>query len=301
MKNDRLFQLLYLLLSKGAMTAPDLAARLEVSVRTVYRDVDTLAQAGVPVCTAAGNGGGISLMAGYAFNSALLSDAEQNQLLFAIQSMRAVDQPTDALLGKLSGLFQKRSADWIEVDFSRWGYGRVDRERFEQIKTAVLEKRVLCIRYCNTAGEETQRLIRPIRLAFKSRSWYLQAFCLSAQDFRLFKLSRMLSVTLTQERFTQEYPLPPPLENDAMVTEPNLPVLLLFATAAAYRVYDEFDPAGIQRQADGSLLVHAFLPLDESMIGYLLTYGTALRVLEPSILRDNLAETARKVAALYET
>lgn len=300
MKYDRLFQLLYLLLSKEALTAPELAGRLEVSVRTVYRDVDALAAAGVPICTVAGKGGGISLMAGYAFNRALFSDEEQNQILFAIQSMRAADRPADELLGKLSGLFQKRGADWIEVDFSRWGYGRVDQKRFELLKTAILEKLVLETVYVNMAGEVTRRRIRPLRLVFKSRGWYAQAWCQHARDYRLFKLSRMLELKLTEERFTEDYPLPP-LETEAMATEPNLPVKLLFAPTAAYRVYDEFDPAGIERQADGSLLVHSFLPLDEGMVGYLLTFGTGLTVLEPSILRDNLVETALKIAARYET
>ena len=108
MKADRLFQLLYLLLSKNALTAPELAEKLEVSVRTIYRDVDALSSAGVPVSTTAGKGGGISLMPGYAFNRALFSDDEQNQILFAMQSMRAADRPADELLGKLSGLFSKR-------------------------------------------------------------------------------------------------------------------------------------------------------------------------------------------------
>jgi predicted DNA-binding transcriptional regulator YafY len=300
MKNDRLFQLLYLLLGKGTLTAPMLAARLEVSVRTVYRDVDTLAAAGVPICTAAGKGGGISLMAGYTVGRALFSDEEQNQILFALQSLRAADRPAEALLGKLRGLFQKCDADWIEVDFTRWGYGRVDRNRFELIKAAILDKRVLATEYVNTAGETARRRIQPIRLVFKGRSWYLQAYCLRAEGFRLFKLSRMLDVQLTDERFQTAYP-PPPVEPDTMASEPGLPALLRFDASAAYRVYDEFDPADVQRQTDGTLLVRCFLPVDEGMAGYLLTYGTWLTVLEPALLRDVLADTARKVAALYET
>ena len=300
MKFDRLFQMLYLLLSKGALTAPELAQKLEVSVRTVYRDVDALSAAGVPVSTAAGKGGGISLVPGYAFNRALFSDDEQNRILFAMQSMRAADRPAEELLSKLSGLFQKQSANWIEVDFSRWGYGRVDQKRFELIKTAILEKMTLEIEYISMAGETTRRRIQPLRLIFKSRGWYAQAWCLRADGFRLFKLSRMLDIRLTDDRFSARGDLPP-LETDAMETDPNLPVSLLFSATVAYRVYDEFDPAGIRRQADGSLLVQTLLPLDEGMTAYLLTYGTGLRVLEPSLLREQIVETARKITAMYET
>jgi predicted DNA-binding transcriptional regulator YafY len=300
MKSDRLFQLLYLLLSKGALTAPELAEKLEVSVRTVYRDVDALSGAGVPVSTAAGKGGGIALVPGYAFNRVLFNDDEQNRILFAMQSMRAADRSAEELLSKLSGLFQKQSANWIEVDFSRWGYGRVDQKRFELIKTAILEKLTLEIEYVSMAGETTRRRIQPFRLIFKSRSWYVQAWCLRADGFRLFKLSRMLDIRLTDERFGARGDLPP-LETDAMETEPAIPVRLLFSASAAYRVYDEFDPPGIKRQADGSLLVQTYLPLDEGMTAYLLTYGAGLRVLEPSLLREQIAATARKIAAMYET
>ena len=133
MKNDRLFQILYLLLEKGTITAPELSRALEVSVRTIYRDIDALSLAGVPVYATQGKNGGVSLLPNYAFDKALLTDEEQNQILYAIQSLRAVDQPVDALLSKLGGLFQKQNASWIEVDFSRWGMGSTDNARFERL------------------------------------------------------------------------------------------------------------------------------------------------------------------------
>ena len=84
MKNDRLFQIVYLLLDKGTMTAPELSRALEVSVRTVYRDIDALSLAGVPVYATQGKNGGVSLLPNYSFDKALLSDEEQNQILYAI-------------------------------------------------------------------------------------------------------------------------------------------------------------------------------------------------------------------------
>ena len=193
MKNDRLFQMVYILLEKGSVTAPELASTLEVSVRTVYRDVEALSMAGVPVYASQGKGGGISLMPNYSFDKALLSDDEQNQILFAIQSLQATDQPVGALLKKLGGMFQKQNVSWIEADFSRWGMGRVDNEKFERLKTAILEKRVLEILYCSTSGETAKRSILPFKLIFKDKSWYLQAFCKKADDYRLFKVNQSWS------------------------------------------------------------------------------------------------------------
>ena len=301
MKNDRLFQILYILLEKGPMTAPELAGMLEVSVRTVYRDVEALSMAGVPVYAAAGKGGGISLLSGYTFDKALLSDEEQNQILFAIQSLRAADQQVGALLKKLGAVFQKRNTDWIEADFSRWGLGKVDRERFDLLKTAILQKRVLDILYCGAAGGISRRKIKPFKLIFKDKSWYLQAFCLKAEDFRLFKVSRIMELSLTETRFTETFSDVPPLESGDPPVFSAVTLKLRFSPAVAFRVYDEFDRRGIEKQPDGSLLVTVSFPPGIWGMSYLLTFGTAVEVLEPPELRAQLAAWAKKIYEHHKT
>ena len=297
MKNDRLFQILYLLLEKGSITAPQLAETLEVSVRTVYRDIEALSMAGVPVYTTPGRGGGIGLLPDYAIDKALLTDQEQNQLLFAIQSLQATDQQVSGLLSKLGGLFRKQNANWIEVDFSRWGFARVDQERFEQLKTAILERRVLNILYCSTSGDISERQIQPFKLIFKDKGWYLQAFCLKAQDYRLFKISRIVSLTLTDTHFDTAFDDAPPIETPVGPPGYEFQVKLWFSPAMAYRVYDEFAPACVQKQPDGSLLVTTKFPPGEWLISYLLSFGGQIQVLAPQQLRLQLAEQAK---LLYE-
>lgn len=297
MKNDRLFQILYLLLEKGSITAPQLAETLEVSVRTVYRDIEALSMAGVPVYTTPGRGGGIGLLPDYAINKALLTDQEQNQLLFAIQSLQATDQQVSGLISKLGGLFRKQNANWIEVDFSRWGFARVDQERFEQLKTAILERRVLSILYCSTSGDLTEREVQPFKLIFKDKGWYLQAFCLKAEDYRLFKISRIVSLTLTDTHFDATFDDAPPIETPVGPPGQMIRAKLWFSPAVAYRVYDEFNPACVQKQPDGSMLVTAEFPPGEWIISYLLSFGGQVKVLAPQELRLQLAAQAKM---LYE-
>lgn len=301
MKNDRLFQLLYLLLERGGMTAPELAEELEVSVRTVYRDVETLSMGGVPVYATPGKRGGISLAEGYCFDKTLLSDAEQNQLLFAVQSLKAADQPVDALLSKLGNAFCKAPRDWIAVDFSRWGLHSVDSKRFELLKNAILDRRVLQLTYCATSGKTTERSIHPLRLIYKDKHWYLQGYCLSAEDFRLFKVSRILELAPTGELFTQDYDAElPPIE----LCSPPQPVTrfqLRIDQRLAFRVYDEFDRDSITPQPDGSILVEARFPMDSWVIGYLFSFGTDVEVLDPPALRHQLADYAEKIAAHHKS
>ncbi len=301
MKNDRLFQLLYILLEKESVTAPELAEKLEVSVRTIYRDVEALSMAGVPVFASAGKGGGISLMQEYAFDKALLSDDEQNQILFGLQSLAAADLNVDVLLSKLGGMFQKTDANWVQVDFSRWGFNAVDKARFDAIKTAVLQKQVLSIQYCGSSGETSAREIKPFRLVYKDRSWYLQAFCLKAGDFRLFKVSRITGLSPTGERFTETFPDAPTVNLDTPMRVTTFSARLLFSPEAAFRVYDEFQMARIEKQSDGSILVTAEMPMDDWVPQYLFTYGTLVRVLDPASLREKMAAFAKSVYEHHKT
>ena len=302
MKNDRLFRIVYILLERQSVTAPELAQLLEVSVRTVYRDIEALSMAGVPVFAAQGKGGGISIMPGYTFDKALLTDDDQNQILFAIQSLQAADQNVDGLLKKLGAAFQKEGANWIEVDFSRWGMRRTDNRKFELLKKAILGKTILKIAYCGTSGALSEREVKPIKLIFKAKNWYLQAFCFKADDFRLFKVNRIVDLSLTDTKFSDVFTdlpsadvedMPPPIS--------SVLVKLRFQSHMAFRVYDEFDRRGIEVQADGSLDAFAEFPMDSWVLSYILSFGTEVEILEPTYLKEQLQEYTKNIYEHHKT
>lgn len=295
MRNDRLFQILYLLLERGTMTAPELARALEVSVRTVYRDIDALSLSGVPVYATQGKHGGVSLLPNYSFDKALLTDEEQNQILYAIQSLRAAEQPVDALLSKLGGMFQKQNTNWIEVDFSRWGMGSTDSVKFERLKSALIGRRALNIVYCSANGETNRRVILPLKLIFKDKSWYLHAFCRMQEDYRLFKVNRIVEMEVLEERFSERPDETPQLEQSTYSMPEMQQMRLLFSPAVAFRVYDEFDCTMIEKQPDGSLLIPVQMPPDSWVVSYLHSFGTALTILEPGSLRAQLAAHAKAI------
>lgn len=297
MKSSRLFQIVYRLLADGRTTAPSLADELEVSVRTIYRDIEALCQAGVPIVTEQGQAGGIRLMDGWVLNKTLMDAKEQEQLLTAVQSLAALLDGGEELARKLGALFHKQPSDWLRVDFSHWGPVNENDVRFEIIKTAVLEKRILQFDYAAYNGMSHRRA-KPVLLYFKGSAWYLQAFCLMRNEFRTFKISRVSRLSLTDEHFDDEL-TPPPLEPwSAVFHWPE--VRLRFKPHMAYRVYDEYDEECIRREADGSLLVTANLPQDEDwLMGRMLSYGTDVEVLSPASLRSQLAGHTLKLHQYY--
>lgn len=292
MSESRLFKILYYLLDQGHATAPALAERFEVSPRTIYRDVEALSGAGIPIYAETGRNGGIYLLNGFVLDRAMLSEEERREVLTALRSLSAAGAASEkATLTKLSALFRVSGEDWLEVDFSRWGKEARDNARFEELKTAVIRHREVRIVYENTGGERSERVIQPLKLSYKSKEWYLKAFCLAKQDFRLFKLNRILELEVLDRVFA-----PRPYPEAESGPKPAYPqVVLLFSREAAYRVYDEFDTSEIERQENGDLTVRAEMPADAWLTGYLLSFGTQVEVMEPGYLREVLAGQAREI------
>ena len=287
MSQGRLFELLCLLLERGRMTAGELAEHFEVSVRTIYRDVDALSAAGVPVYAAPGRNGGVALLEGYTLHRAAFTEAEQRQLLTALRSLSVeTGGETAETLSKLSALFKRSEPDWLRVELSRWGSAGQDDARFGVVKDAILSRRELSFLYLSASGPTARRRVRPARLVFKGQSWYLQALCLDRGDYRTFKLTRMLELEIGGP-FGQTLS-PPPMENGWTGDTPVVSVRLRFSPAFAYRVYDEFDEGCVTRRADGSLEVSVSFPEDSWLYGYLLSFGLGVDVLEPEGLRRRL-------------
>lgn len=277
----------YLLLSRRSMTAKEFAERFEVSERTVYRDVDALSSAGIPVYTAKGKGGGIRLLDNFVLDRSVLSEAEQGEILSALRGLSAVRMPDmdRSILEKLGGIFHKETANWVDIDFTGWE-GSQERDWFPLLKEAVLQNRVIQFDYFSSTGEQFGRVAEPLRLVFKGRGWYLYAFCRTRGAERLFKLTRMKNLLVTQERF--ERTAPDKLPFSEPYPHKMFLLKLRLDASCAFRVYDEFSSEQITRSPDGSFLVNVEFPPGEWVYGYLLTFGGAVTVLEPEEIRSEL-------------
>ena len=299
MRESRLFRIVYYLLQNGKATAPELAQKFEVSIRTIYRDIDSISSAGIPIYATQGKGGGISILNDYTLDKSLFSEQEQEQMLTALQGMVATaEENSNELLTKLSGLFQINSTNWIEVDFSDWAHRTPQQDTFNIIKEAIFQKRVISFCYFSGKGNKEKRNVRPIRLVFKSKSWYLYSFCLLRNDYRFFKLTRIKELEMLSETFTQDF-TPTKIEKQIQV-ENTVAVKLKFDRQAAFRVYDEFTDS-ITEDSQGNLYVQVDLPDNDILYSYVMSFSDSVEIIEPQSIREQMKKKLRKMQEKYRT
>ena len=292
MQESRLFKIVYYLLDKGQATAPELAEKFEVSIRTIYRDIDALSGAGIPIYAEAGRNGGIHLMNDFVLDKAVLSKEEKMEILTALQSINTTQNVSSSqTLQKLSAIFNLRSENWLEVDFSRWGNKGTDNEKFESLKSAIIHQKCVKIAYASSYGEISERIVHPLKMAYKSMAWYLKAYCTQKQDYRIFKLTRIINLEVLTDGFPQRS-FPVSEENSEQIYKK---IVLCFSQNVAYRVYDEFDKMQIQQQENGDLIVTVNMPQDEWLVGFLLSFGTQVEIIEPVSLKRVICENAKKI------
>lgn len=292
MQESRMFKIVYYLLDKGKATAPELSKHFEVSVRTIYRDIDAISSAGIPIYAEVGRSGGIRLYDDFVLDKVVLSENEKQEILNALQSLAIVGSENEkATLTKLSALFQIYSENWYEVDFSRWGEKAQDNTKFNDLRFAILQHRAVSIAYVGSNQKRSHRIVYPYKLLYKAKAWYLKACCKEEQTMRTFKLNRIVDYTVLEELFE-----PIAIKESQSMPEQNLQEIQLhFSKEVAYRVYDEFDDSQIQIQADDSLLVCAHMPENSWLICFLLSFGVDVSIVKPKYLTSILAQKAKEI------
>ena len=296
MQINRLFEMVYLLLHKERVTAGEMAKHFEVSPRTIYRDVELLSSAGIPIYMAKGKNGGISLMSNFVLNKAVLTEKEKADILSALHAVDAVNlEQTNTAVQKLSSLFGNTNVDWVEVDFSEWANADEEAKLFSQLKTAILARKKVAFAYHSAEGSTT-RTVEPMKLCFKGQSWYLYAFCTMRQDYRFFKLRRMKELKLLDEYFERTSPTKV-LEGGKVFQDDLVTITLKMSKKMAYRVYDEFSQ--YKTLPNGDFIAQLTIPRGDWIYQYLATFGEYCEIIEPEDIRLEIKEKLKKTLAQY--
>lgn len=291
--------ILMTLLRAGPCRAQDLAEKYEVSLRTIYRDAEALAAAGIPIYTQPGQQGGIGILPSFTLQRTLLTAQERDFLLQLLRDFSKQGGEAAQLEEKLSAVFQQGQApEWLRVDL-RAGEGGSADKRFERCKQAIQSERLLHFAYRDAAGACSIRVIEPMTLLFRYGNWYIWGYCLQREDYRLFRLHRMSHACVLPGQFARRGLRFSAWEKQGHL-RPSLSVQLLFAPEAASRVFDEFPPDQVRSLASGELYVSSVFPDENWALQALLTYGGSVFVLAPRSLQSALARLCAQSLAVHK-
>lgn len=305
MKAERLLAILTILLNRKKISASALARDLEVSVRTIYRDIDALAQAGIPVYATSGRDGGFELVEGFKMDSQLLETGEVGQILAGLQGISAV-YPKPEMTGIIEkfSLILKKSGEYGIAPpqnhiFIELTPSQREKKLLELIEESITKKTVLEIRYTDANGAESRRSIEAAALVFVWQSWYAWAWCRLRNGFRMFKVSRILGADRTIETRNGE---DADLEARPWLSEwnygPMEKIVLETDAAARAKLAEFFDPECIAETDNGRYRVTAFLPVDEWVVSFIMGLPGKIDITGPEELRSAVAERARRFVGL---
>lgn len=310
MKVDRLVSIIMKLLDKERIGAQELADMFEVSPRTIYRDIDTINRAGIPVRSTSGVGGGFEVMQQYKVDRKVFSTADLSAILMGLSSLSNMirgDELVNAFAKVKSFIPADRVKDieiktnQIYIDLSPWMSNRNIQPYLEVIKTALQENKLLSFEYTDRYGSKTARTAEPYQLVLKNSHWYCQGYCLKRNDFRLFKLSRIANLQMQTEYFTPRDYEKPQLDFSDILATMQTKIKIRIHKSIMDRVldfcaYEYFSP-------DGNEHYIVNFPFIENDFYYtiLFSFGDKCECLEPLRVRAEIKRRIDTMVTLYET
>ena len=309
MKVDRLVSIIMILLDKKRIGAQELADIFEVSPRTIYRDIDAINMAGIPVRGASGVGGGFEIMQEYKVDKKVFSTADLSALLMGLSSLSGMIRGDELVhaLAKVKSFIPADRAKEIElkanqicIDLSPWMGNRNIQPYLETIQSALQENKLLSFEYIAHHGNKTARTAEPYQLVLKGNHWYLQGYCRVRSDFRLFRLSRMSNLQMKEEIFAPRDYQKPQLDFDSILETMQTKIKIRIHRSVMDRVldfctYEDFSP-------DGNEYYIVNFPYIDNEYHYdiLLSFGDKCECLEPLHVREKMKRRIHDIVAIYK-
>ena len=309
MKLQRLIAILTVLLQKDRVSATTLAEKFEVSVRTIYRDIEALESAVIPIVTHTGVNGGISIIEQYKIDKKLFTDQDISTLLTSLYSVSGSipEAKLNQTLEKIKGLIPREHGRTIEVtskqlyiDMTPWSNHPRISEALKQVQKSLEESKLIQFSYTPRHGETATRIAEPHQLVLKENNWYLRAFCLERQDFRIFKLRRMENILVLPQKFEPREFADGMTDFKDWKSDRLTVVELVIDGSLRERALDYCRDEYMEDLDDGSIYIK--MPFVESEMGYsvLLGMGYQCEVIAPAHIRMEVTRRIALMGAVYE-
>ncbi len=309
MKTDRLVSIIMMLLDKERVSAQELADRFEVSPRTIYRDIETINMAGIPVRSTPGVGGGFEIMQEYKLDKNVFSAADLSAILMGLSSLSGMVRGNELVnaLAKVRRFIPADRAKEIElranqiyIDLSPWMGNRNIQPYLELVKTALQESRMLSFEYADRFGNKTVRTVEPYQIVLKGSHWYFQGYCRKREDFRLFRLSRISNLQMSRETFSPRDYQKPVLDFGDILKTMQTTIKLRVQKSAMDRLLDFCTCERAVPDGEEHYIVNFPFIENEYYYDILISFGNQCECLEPPHVRAEMKRRIQNMAALYD-
>jgi predicted DNA-binding transcriptional regulator YafY len=310
MRLDRLLSIVMLLINRKRIQAKELAGIFEVSVRTIYRDIEVINQAGIPIVTVQGVNGGLGIVENYRIDRNVLCQDDIVSILSALQGLNTTmdSHKVANAIEKIKGIIPeyksnefREKSNQVMIDLSLWEGNEVQKIKIKLIREAIEDCRLISFAYSNATGIDSVREVEPMCLVLKIYTWYLWGFCKLREDFRFFRLSRMKNVRNTGVNFVkkdkciEEYPW----EKEWSKVK-STEVILRFAPRLKSLIEERFGIESIAFESEGYMIVKLAYPEDDWLYGMILSYAEGGEVLEPMRIKEIIKEKSQRIYKIYE-
>lgn len=304
MRVDRLLSMLLIISKKGMVTGKELAEHFEVSLRTIYRDIEKLGEAGVPVASIGGKGGGYYIMENYNVDNLFLKKDEASTFMAIMNNLNFLfgkNAQFNAMVLKIENTYNReKNTDKLSINMSHFSMENELKEYLFLMNQAIEENKLMVFDYCNRQMEYSERIVEPIQIVFTAGQWYLVGFCKYRDDYRRFKLVRIKNLKMgdgfekrdiskeeIEEIFEESY------------RRSSIQVTLKFSNRMGKQLTEYFQEENIQQTEDGQYIVVDHFPYEEGLLKYILSFGQECEIIEPLYLRDELREYVKELLHLY--
>ena len=294
-----------ILVNNDKVTIKQLSEKLEVSRRTIYRDLETLTMAGFPIVSYPGYDGGITVAEGYKLDKCLLSLEDWENILTGLNTIKTMGdtEKIEYLIGKIApkNIETINQQSDIVIDLSQW-YDDDTQDLIIGIRNAIGNKQLVSIEYISKISS-TVRTIEPYKLVFKERDWYIYAYCLLRMDFRLFKLNRISAYEIMVDNFIPR-PVTVPsfaLKNELYEKDNNTQyrIVLEFALENKEFLLQALGALNFKIADNKGIIDFNTTNLDYA-VNLIISLQDKIKVISPPILQERVLQTINKMKKLYE-
>lgn len=307
MRIARLLSITTYLLNRNIVTGNYLAKKFEVSERTIQRDIEAINMAGIPIISLKGVGGGYQIMDTFKLLKQPMKSEDMNKIVIALKGLESVlkDKKLETTIEKLKSVtLENPNQNIINVDYSAVHENLNIDKYLKLISESIIENKVILIRYVNNSGSISNVKLEPVLVQYKWYAWYLVAYNLEKQSYRIYKLSRIQTINKLFKFNSIEHIADENLFDNLMKKDSRiyLDIEMICNEKSKYILSEYLPNMKFVKDSTDKYICNIKLPEDERMwFAIILSLGDDVKVLKPKNLIQKLKNNSNKIINLYDS